>query len=405
MRILLVNKFHWPKGGSETYYFELGKMLKEHGHEVAYFSMQNKNNITTGDKEYFVKEFDGNGKNIFKFFDAIYSRENKKKMEQALDDFKPDIVHINLFQRHLTFSIINPIKKRNIPIVYTAHDLQSVCPASAMLSNGKVCNKCLNSNKFHCLTKKCVKNSTLKSLLCSIEATIYKRKHIYDKFNLIISPSSFVGNIIKKDGIKSNIKVLHNYVDVDNKSDEYNDENYAFYFGRLSIDKGIMNLLEAFSKQAEGKLLIAGDGPEKEKILKYIKTNNLNDRVKLVGFVKHKQILEYIKNSSFVIVPSICYDNCPFSVLESLSVGKCVIGAEIGGIPELIENGKNGYLYQHDNITQLSEIISKMFKNKNLRKKMSLYSLKYDRPKYSKENYYAELEKIYNSLVDGKNVS
>ena len=122
MRILLVNKFHWMKGGSETYYFGLGKMLKEHGHEVAYFSMKNEKNITTGDKEYFVEESDMNSKNITKAFDVIYNKKNKKKMEEALDDFKPDIVHLNNFQRQLSASIIDPCVERNIPIVFTAHD-------------------------------------------------------------------------------------------------------------------------------------------------------------------------------------------------------------------------------------------------------------------------------------------
>ena len=248
MKILLVNKFHWPKGGSETYYFELGKLLKQNGHEIAYFSMYNENNIKTENKEYFVKEFDGNSKNIFKAFNAIYSKENKKIMEQALDDFNPDIVHINLFQRHLTYSIIEAIKKKNIPIVFTAHDLQAVCPASAMLCNGKICNQCLNNSKFICAQKKCIKNSTLKSTLGSIEATTYKKKKVYDMMDVIISPSDFVGNQIKKDGIKTKVITIHNFVDTNNFNNQNNkDENYAFFFGRLSIEKGIMNLLKAFS--------------------------------------------------------------------------------------------------------------------------------------------------------------
>ena len=145
MKILLVNKFHWMKGGSETYYFGLGKMLKEHGHEVAYFSMKDDKNITTGDKEYFVEASDMNSKNITKAFDVIYNKKNKKKMEEALDDFKPDIVHLNNFQRQLSASIIEPCIKRHIPIVFTAHDAQAVCPAITMMDKNKnVCSKYIN---------------------------------------------------------------------------------------------------------------------------------------------------------------------------------------------------------------------------------------------------------------------
>ena len=112
MRILLVNKFHYLKGGSEKYYFDLAKLLMDKGNEVAFFSMQNEKNIKTKCKEYFVKESDMNSKNIFKALDVIYSEANKKEMEKALDDFKPDIVHLNNFQRQLSASIIKPIKKR-----------------------------------------------------------------------------------------------------------------------------------------------------------------------------------------------------------------------------------------------------------------------------------------------------
>jgi len=406
MKILLVNKFHWPKGGSETYYFELAKLLTQHGHEVAYFSMANENNIKTNNKEYFVREFDGNGKNIFKAFSTIYSKENKTIMTKALEDFKPDIVHINLFQRHLTYSIIEAIKDKNIPIVFTAHDLQPVCPASAMLCNGKICNDCLKSSKYMCLKNKCIKNSTLKSLLGSIEATTYKNKKVYDLIDVIISPSNFVGNLLKKDGIKTKIITIHNFVDVNNFNNNNNsDNNYAFFLGRLSEEKGILNLLKAFSNQKEGLLYIAGDGPEKENIKSYIKEHKLEERVKLLGFLNQEQVKEYISKSSFVVVPSVWYENCPYSILETFSMGKPVIGAKIGGIPELIEENKNGFLYNYNSINELTEKINMLFNNKKLREKLGKQARKIAEKKYNINNYYDKLEKVYLELIGDKNVS
>ena len=400
MRILLVNKFHWPKGGSETYYFELGKMLKKHGHDVGYFSMNNEKNIKTGDKEYFADEFDGNSKNIFKAFDIIYSKKNKKIMEAALDDFNPDIVHVNLFQRHLTYSIIEAVKERNIPIVYTAHDLQAVCPASAMLCKGYICEKCMKSSKFNCFRNNCVKNSKLKSLLSSLEATKYKKNRVYDKFDLIISPSNFVGNKIKEDGVKAKVETLYNFVDINKfNSNENGDEKYAFFFGRLSVEKGIMNLLKAFSMQKEGDLYIAGDGPEKENILSYIKDNDLSGRVKMLGFLSQDDVKKYVSKSSFVVVPSIWYENCPYSILEAFAIGKPVIGSEIGGIPELIKDGINGYLYEYNDVNKLSELINNMFINKDLREKMGKNARKIVEEKYSLDAYYENLMKIYEKLV------
>ena len=152
MKILLVNKFHWLKGGSEKYYFELAELLKEHGHEVAFFSMKDEKNITTGDKEYFVDKIDLNTGSKLKAFNVIYSKDNYKKMIEALEEFKPDIVHINNFQRQLSASIIKAIKKKNIPIVFTAHDVQAVCPAITMMDNDKcICEKCKGGKYLNCI--------------------------------------------------------------------------------------------------------------------------------------------------------------------------------------------------------------------------------------------------------------
>ena len=151
MRVLLVNKFHWNKGGSEKYYFELGELLKQHGHEVAYFSMEDEKKIKTGDKEYFVPKFDLNNSSKLKALDVIYNKENEKIMEKALDEFKPDVVHLNNFQRQLSASIIKPIKKRNIPIVFTAHDVQAICPAITMMDNDKnPCELCMKGKYINC---------------------------------------------------------------------------------------------------------------------------------------------------------------------------------------------------------------------------------------------------------------
>lgn len=404
MKILLVNKFHWNKGGSETYYFELGKMLEKYGHEVAYFSMENEKNIKTVNKEYFVSEFDGNGKNIFKAFGTIYSNKNKKIMQKVLREFKPDIVHVNLFQRHLTYSIIDAVKEAHIPIVYTAHDLQAVCPASAMLCHGEICEKCLNKSKYNCLKNNCVKGSKLKSLLSSIEGTHYKSKRVYDKFDMIISPSNFVGNKIREDGIKTEIRTIYNFVDTEKfKPKINNDEKYTLFFGRLSIEKGIINLVKGFSMQSEGMLYIAGDGPEKDNILNYIKNHNLEDRVKLLGFLKQEKVKEYIEGAAFIVVPSIWYENCPYSILEALAMGKPVIGSRIGGIPELIKDDKNGFLYEFEDIERLSMLIYRLFVDKELRAELGENARKIAVEKYSIDTYYKELIKIYDGLVgEGK---
>lgn len=404
MKILLVNKFHYLKGGSEKYYFELGKLLKEHGHEVAYFSMKDEKNITTGDKEYFVEPIDLNKGSKLKALDVIYSKKNKKKMEEALEDFKPDIVHLNNFQRQLSASIIDPIKKKKIPIVFTAHDMNAICPASAMLYKGEICEDCIKKGYNSCIKKSCIKNSKLKSILAVLETKYYKKHKIYKKIDCIISPSEFIKNQLIKGNLEYNtIKILHNFVEKSNVN-SINDEGYALFFGRLSIEKGILNTVQALKNIPNGKLLIAGDGPEKENIEKYIKDNGLKDRIRLLGYLNQNEIKKYISNAKFVVVPSIWYENCPYSILETMEIGKPIIGSKIGGIPELIEDSKNGFLYEYNDINQLEEKMKLLFNNQKIVDEQSKTSKILFEEKYNKDIYYNEISKIYKRLLGEKNV-
>lgn len=402
MKILMVNKFHYLKGGSEKYYFDLAKLLLEHGHEVAFFSMKNDKNIKTDCKEYFVENSDMDSKNPFKAFDIIYSKRNKKIMEKALDEFKPDLVHLNNFQRQLSASIIEPIKKRKIPIVFTAHDLQAICPAIVMLDNSKnICEKCKKGKYINCTKGKCIKNSKLKSFLGTIEGKYYRNNKIYtDKIDKIITPSEFYKSKLIEDGIpKEKISAIHNFIDIENYDVNVEDEGYALFYGRLIKEKGVFNLLNAFNKIKNRKLFIAGDGPDKEKIEKYIKDKNIKNVV-LLGFLPTEQIKKYVRKARFIVVPSVWYENCPYSILETLAMGKTIIGSDLGGIPELVKNDKTGLIYHYKDEEALKDKMNELFENKDLAKKLGNVAKDYARNEFSKENYYKKIIKIYEGAME-----
>ena len=405
MRILLVNKFHYLKGGSEKYYFELGKLLKEKGNEVAYFSMEDSKNISTGDKEYFVKPIDLNSSSKLNALSIIYSKENYKKMCKAIDDFKPDVIHLNNFQRQLSASIVKAAINKKIPIIFTTHDMQAICPNKDMLYKGENCNDCITKGYYSCVKKNCIKKSKLKSLLGVIEMEYYKKHKIYESMDCIFSPSNFMKQNLINGKLKyKRFEVIYNFVNDTNTTGVCN-EKYILYFGRLSIEKGIYNLLKAIKDIPDSRLKIAGTGPEKDNIVKFIKDNNLEKQVELLGFVEPNNIRDYIKKCSFVVVPSIWYENCPYSILETLEIGKPVIGSNIGGIPELIEDGKNGYLYTYSNYEELVDKIKKLYKNDVLIEKMSNESRKKYLHNFSSDIYYSKIMELYHSVKkENKNV-
>lgn len=403
MKILLVNKFHWPKGGSEKYYFELGQLLKEHGHEIAYFSMKNEKNISTGDKEYFVEEIDLNTGSKLKALDIIYSKNNYKKMIEAIEEFKPDIVHVNNFQRQLSASIIKAANDKKIPVVFTAHDVQAICPGITMMDNDKnVCELCMKGKYMNCVKKSCNKGSKAKSFIGALEGYYYRIKKIYnEKIAYIITPSEFYRTKFLEDGTNpKHVEAIHNFIIASDYDVKTEVGDYALYFGRLSKEKGINNLIEAFAKCDEGKLYIAGEGPEKEKIEQFIKDNKLTKRVKLLGFLNKEQMTEQVRKARFIVVPSIWYENCPYSVMETLATGKPVIGANIAGIPELVINNENGFTYKYDDVNELTEKLNILFKDEKLVDKFSKKAKELSK-QYDKEEYYKKIERIYKDVIKG----
>lgn len=367
MKVLLVNKFHYIKGGSETYYFGLAELLKKNGHDVIYFSMKDKKNFPCEQEKYFVENVDFNQKmNVFKIIKSsakmLYSFEAQKKFKQLLIDEKPDIIHFNIFQSQLTSSIVDIAYKLKIPMVYTAHDLKSICPNYQMLNHENVCEKCLKGNYTNCFKTSCMKDSKLKSLLATIEAYVYKFRKTYSKFDLIITPSNFYKQKIEQAKIaKCDVIHMTNFLSKSEKNIKNVKGNYFLFFGRLSREKGIITLIEAYEKtDKKHKLYIVGNGPIKGEINAFIEKNNLSDNVKLLGFKSGDELKNIIINSLCVVLPSEWYENGPYTIMEAMDLGKPVIVSSYGGLIEMVDNGVNGYVVEAQNSNDLAQKLNHM---------------------------------------------
>ena len=376
MKVLLVNKFLYPKGGSETYVFEVGEYLKSMGHGVSYFGQADSRNIVDNSLNLAVKP-------SINPLQLIYSRDAYRKFKQLILAEKPDIVHLNNINFQITPSIIFVAKKFNIPVVWTIHDPQLVCPNHRLYIEHlkKVCTKCISGDIKNCIKNRCFDNSILKSWIGYLEARKYYKSDIYNYVSKFICPSEFMAQMLKNRFPSEKIKLLRNYSKY-KKNIQYEKDNYILYYGRLSEEKGIRTLIKAVPENI--KLVIAGKGPL-ENILK-----NLPDNIEYVGFKTGKELQELIQRARFSIYPSEWYENCPFSILESLSFGTPVIGSNIGGIPELINEGKTGLLFEAGNVLNLKEKIISLYNNQELLKNMI---------KNSEESNFSDLNEYCNDLV------
>ena len=370
MKILMINKFLHPNGGSETYVFKLGKHLQTLGHEVQYFGMEHAGRCVGNRVNAYTSDMDFHGgSKLSKLtypIKTIYSSEARKKLRLVLEDFRPDVCHLNNFNYQLTPSILLEIakwKREGHPcrVVYTAHDLQLVCP-NHMCSNpntGENCEKCLGGHFLNCTKGKCIHGSLAKSAVGTLEAVLWNGCGVYKNIDVMICCSEFLKTKMDTNPLFAGKTVaMHNFVDrISYEKAEKKD--YVLYFGRFSREKGIDTLIQVCKALPEIPFIFAGTGPLEEEIAGVPNIQN-------VGFQRGQALETLIREARFSVYPSEWYENCPFSVMESQMYGTPVLGANIGGIPELIEPGKTGELFESGNAAQLKEKIQALWENREL---------------------------------------
>lgn len=405
MKILMVNKFFYIKGGSETYYFALKNMLEEAGHQVIDFSMKDDKNFESPYSDYFVDNVDYSKASSFlskikMAMNIVYSFEAKRKFEQLIITEKPDIVHLHIFQHQISPSILDVCKKYNIPTVYTAHDLKMICLNYKMMHHSRICEDCKDGHLYHCVMNKCVKKSFFKSCVNTIEGYLHRWRKSYDVIDCIVTPSSFYRSKFIEFGIDpKRIVHLPNFLDKSKPSVNINPSinQYFLYFGRLSEEKGVFSLVKAM-KGIEADLYIVGTGPLKDLLQHYIVDNEINN-IKLLGFKEGQELIDIIGNAKAIILPSEWYENGPYSAIEALQLGKPIIGADIGGIPEIV-NG-NGYLFKSGDIIDLNIKIRNMSSIDLLTyKQMEIRSESIFIEQYTSLIHISKIIEIYNNVCN-----
>jgi glycosyltransferase involved in cell wall biosynthesis len=392
MKVLLVNKFYYRRGGDCTAVFNIEQLLKVKGHETAVFSVKHPQNVPSPWESYFLKEvnfsFSGFSGKLSAAMRIFYSGEVARKFNRLLSDFKPDVVHLHNIHSYISPSVAEIAHKKGIRVVWTLHDYKLICPAYICLRKGKVCEDCFR-NKSKVLVHECMKNSKIASLLACLEAYYWNQKKLSAITDIFISPSHFLKAKMTEGGYSpEQIEVLHNFLP-GKTTIPAEKESYYCYAGRLSAEKGVDTLLEA-AVQIPYRLKIIGEGV----LLDVYRKKYPQPHIEFLGQMKPDELFPIMRKAQFLVIPSIWYENNPFSVIEALCMGTPVLGARIGGIPELIKEGENGLLFTPGNIRELQEKINDSFIH---------YTNAYDfkkiaeeaQNKFGDESFYNKLMKIY----------
>jgi glycosyltransferase involved in cell wall biosynthesis len=406
MKILLVNKFHYLRGGDCKYVFELAELLKKHGHEVRHFSAHHPQNFKYEyDNDFvsymdFAEELKKPGLKLkFKvMLRMLYSGEARTRFEKVLVEFKPDIIHLNNIHKHLTTSILLEANKQKVPVVWTLHDFNLICPNISFISKNKICERCKKLKYVAPIKEKCSNNSLAASAVIAVEKLLHDVQQVRKRVNIFIAPSQFLKNKFVEYGFaKQKIEVLPNFYEANKHYERENDfgGKYYFYLGRISAEKGVETLCKAVNG-AGIKLILAGEGPLKNELEKRYGSR----MIRFVGYKSGKQLWNLRKRAWFLVLPSECYENNPFSIIEAFADGVPAIASNLGGIPELVQNNKTGFLFEAGDVKQLTNLLKKTFSmNKTVRNKLGENGRTLIKNNNDPEIYYKKLLQIYNKAI------
>jgi len=403
MRIAMLNNYYYVRGGAERVLFEEKKILEAHGHQVPVFSQAHPNNEFSEFVNYYPQFKDW--RNISRFqkipmaLNMMYDHRTARGFSRFLEAADCDIVHAHNIYGGLTTSVLDIAQRRGIPVVMTLHDYKLICPSYAMLNRGAVCEDCKSGRFIHSLLNTCHKESLTASGVYCIESYLNKWLHKYDTVRYFICPSMFSLRKHAEHGIPRD-RLLHirNFVNFAQQQLQSDNGRYVLFVGRLSKEKGILTLLNAL-EHLDVPVRIAGDGPLKAEYEDFVADRRMN-HVTFEGYKSGEDLKQLYEGAAFLVMPSEWYENAPMTILEAYACGKPVVGSRIGGIPEMIDHGITGMLFEMGDTNQLSECIENLWSDRSLCQRMGHAARGKVEREFSSELHYDHLIKLYRDLLN-----
>jgi glycosyltransferase involved in cell wall biosynthesis len=405
MRILYCNKYNFVFSGTEAYLFSAMEMMRGRGHETALFSMADPRGDPTPYDRYFVTHRDfqhttGMFNRARLAANAIYSVEARRKLRAMIQDFRPDVAHLRNVYHHLSPSILWEFKAQGVPVVYHLNDFKLLCPSYNMVSQGQSCERCKGGKFANAVYESCYAGGRARSVVLALEAYIHRWLRTYDKcVDLFLAPSAFVKNkLIEHGWTEDRIVVLPHFQDASANPQPPGSTGTVLYFGRLSAEKGIEDLLQAAAELPYLDIVIAGDGPLKAELEACASTQGLHN-ARFVGHVTGTALQELIAQSRFTVFPSHAYETFGKSILESYAQARAVVASDLGSRRELVYHGQTGMLYRAGDSVQLAAAMRYLSAQPELSREMGNAGLTLVRDRYSPGRHCDTLIGIYESLA------
>lgn len=363
-RLLNVNSYHYPRGGADNVYFRHAEMMASEGWENAFFAMHHPENLPSEWSEWFADELQlGHEYSVARkavmATKVIWSFEAQRKLRGLLRAFRPDVAHLHNIYHHLSPSILPEFHAAGVPVVMTAHDLKLACPSNKMFNATGVCERCKGGNYLNVVRHACVQGSRAASAIVAVEAWTHRFLRSYARhLDRIVVPSRFfLEKFVEWGWARERFVHIPNWVDTDGVACDPSPGAYFLYFGRLSGEKGIETAVRA-AAAAGVPLVVAGDGPLRPALERLVAEAGAD--VRFLGFQRGEALAAHVRGSRAVLVPSECYENAPLALIEAYAAGKPVIGSRLGGIPELVDEDRTGWLFGAGDVDALAALLRRV---------------------------------------------
>src|SRR5258706_10600292 len=409
MRVLYCNKYNYPFSGTEAYLFDLMGRMEVRGHDTALFRMDHGHPSSYAGRSYLIpylnfKDPDASFlKKLRMAAHALYSPSARHRMRTCLKDFAPDLAHVRGIYHHLSPSILWELKRQRIPVVYHLNEFKILCPNYNFVAHGRTCELCLGGNYFHAVTNSCHAGAGSSAVVLAAEAYLHSWLRTYQRcVDLFLAPTEFVRDKLISAGFPAGkIEVLPHFQTLPPKENLVPGKGYILYFGRLSAEKGLDELLHAMARLPHIPLVIAGEGPEREHLEALAHDLKL-PQVLFAGMVGGTKLQHLIASCSFSVFPSRAYETLGKSILESYAWGRPVVASDLGSRREIVEQGVTGLLYPAGDLEQLVEAIEFLFSRANLTAHMGEQSRQRLHTLHDPERHLDALTEIYARMTTRK---
>jgi glycosyltransferase involved in cell wall biosynthesis len=420
LKILIIHYRYFISSGAERYMFNIKDALERNGHKVIPFSIKSQLNKETEFEKFFIEPI-GEGKEVYfsqynkndrktvikGLSRMLYSFEAKDKLEALIEEVRPDIIYVLLYQNKISMSVIDAAKKYKIPVVHRISDFGQVCVNQHFYRKSEICEKCLTGTKANAVFNKCVYNSYVYSFIKVLSLKIQEVLRIKEKIDAFVVPSNFTLSKLQQYGIEReklfHIPTFFNFSAVSNEQ-KITYEPFALFVGRIEEEKGVFTLIKAFENtKLNLKIIGFSHSGFDEKLNDYLRNKSHN--IEFLGKKDFDQIQDYLSRCAFTIVPSEWYDNLPNTILESFAFRKCVVATDVGSLKELVIANETGLLFPLKDHLALREQANLLISNTVLCEELGSAAYNKLSTEFSEQNHYEKLINLLQSVIAKRHIS